>query len=87
MQSIGAMDYYTIRVTGHLAGRGLALFDGFTATLLPTGETVLVGQVSDQAALQGVLRRIYDLGLTLVLVERTGTAADRPTGGAAADPL
>jgi hypothetical protein len=69
------MEYYTIRVTGHLAGKVLTLFDGFTVTLLPTGETLLRGQVPDQAALHGILRRIYDLGLTLMLVERTNPAA------------
>ncbi len=69
------MEHYTIRVTGHLAGKVLTLFDGFAATLLPTGETVLDGQVPDQAALHGVLRRIHDLGLTLVLVQRADPAA------------
>lgn len=74
------MEHYTIRITGHLAGKVLALFDGFTATLLPTGETVLRGHVSDQAALHGVLRRIHDLGLTLVLVQRADPDAAGPAG-------
>jgi hypothetical protein len=74
-QSIDVMEHYTIRVTGHLAGKVLALFDGFTVTLLPTGETLLEGQVPDQAALLGTLRRIHDLGLTLVLVQRADAAA------------
>lgn len=80
------MEHYTIRVTGHLVGRGLAQVDGFTATLLPTGETVLDGQVLDQAALYGVLRRIYDLGLTIVLVERKSSTGAGPPRRAAPDP-
>lgn len=81
------MEHYTIRVTGHLAGKVLSLFDGFEATLLPTGETVLDGQVPDQAALHGVLRRIHDLGLTLVLVQRADPAAAPQAGLTAPEAL
>jgi hypothetical protein len=74
------MEWYAIRVKGHLAGKGLSLFEGLTATLLPSGETLLTGQVPDQAALHGILRRIHDLGLTLVLVQQTaaGDPASAP---------
>jgi hypothetical protein len=34
------------------------------------GETLLSGQVPDQAALQGILRKIHDLGMVLVSVQR-----------------
>ena len=34
------------------------------------GETVLTGQVADQAALHGLLTQIRDLNLTLLSVER-----------------
>lgn len=64
------METYAIRINGHLSGKRLASFDGLTATLLPSGETLLVGPVADQAALHGLLRRISDMGLTLVLVQR-----------------
>ncbi len=36
------------------------------------GETVLVGEVLDQAALYGVLARLRDLGLPLVSVRHLG---------------
>lgn len=68
------MEWYAIRVRGHLAGKGLSLFEGLTATLLPSGETLLTGQLPDQAALHGILRRIHDLGLTLVLVQQAESA-------------
>ena len=58
------MEYYDIIVKGHLGDKRLGYFDGFDATLLPTGETLLVGPVTDQAALHGVLRRIGELRST-----------------------
>lgn len=63
------MDFYEIRVKGHISPKRMQRFEGFTATLLPTGETVLIGQVADQGALHGILRSICDLGLTLLLVQ------------------
>jgi hypothetical protein len=35
------------------------------------GETRLTGMVADQAALHGLLRKLRDLGLTLVAVTRS----------------
>ncbi len=63
------MNFYEIRVKGHISPKRMQRFEGFTATLLPTGETVLLGQVADQVALHGILRSICDLGLTLLLVQ------------------
>jgi hypothetical protein len=37
-----------------------------------SGETLLNGPVADQAALHGVLNRIHSLGLSLLLVARSG---------------
>jgi hypothetical protein len=41
-----------------------------TITLQPNGDTLLTGPVIDQAALHGVLKRIRDLGLPLISIER-----------------
>ena len=35
------------------------------------GDTTLTGEVTDQAALHGLINRVRDLGLTLVAVERS----------------
>jgi hypothetical protein len=61
---------YELWVEGHLDARWLPWFDGLELTHLADGETRLRGPVADQAALHGLLARIRDLNLTLVLVQR-----------------
>jgi hypothetical protein len=61
---------YEIRLKGHLEYRWAAWFEGLTITLEDTGDTLLTGQVVDQAALHGVLRRVRDLGMPLISVSR-----------------
>jgi len=59
---------YAIRVAGHLGAEWTEWFDGMTVTPTADGDTVLSGVVADQAALHGLLRRVRDLGLTLMAV-------------------
>ncbi|HET6262686.1 MAG TPA: hypothetical protein VFG99_10690 [Chloroflexia bacterium] len=59
---------YEIRIKGHLDSRWAARFEGMTLTLADNGDTLLTGQVVDQAALHGLLRRVRDLGIPLVSV-------------------
>lgn len=61
--------HYRIRIRGHLDQRWIEWFDGFKMQCMGE-DTVLTGVVSDQAALHGVLAKIRDLGLVLILVER-----------------
>ena len=74
---------YEIRVAGRLDARWSAWFDTFALVSTDDGVTVLEGQVADQAALHGVLRRLADLGLPLISVIPTGASdpagARRPT--------
>jgi hypothetical protein len=63
--------YCSMTVKGHLDERWSEWFDGLTITHLETGETTLVGPLPDQAALHGLLTKVRDLGLTLVLVQCT----------------
>lgn len=61
---------YQIRLEGHLSTQWAQEFDGLTMTLVESGETHLTGTIIDQAALHGLLKRIRDLGLTLIAVNR-----------------
>ena len=61
---------YEIRLQEHLDDHWTSWFEGLKLTAEPQGETVLSGRVPDQCALLSVLRKIHDLGLTLVSVQR-----------------
>ena len=61
---------YQIRLKGQLGSEWAEWFGGLTITLADNGETLLTGPVIDQAALYGVLKRIRDLGLPLISVNR-----------------
>ena len=58
---------YRIVVRGELSQRYVPAFDGMT---LATGEgqTTIIGPVTDQAHLHGLLDRVGDLGLELLSV-------------------
>lgn len=59
---------YEIRVRGHLDAHWASQFTGLTITLEADGTTLLTGPVIDQAALHGLLKRVRDLGMSLVSV-------------------
>jgi hypothetical protein len=59
---------YEIRLKGHLDDRWAEWFEGLTITLEDNGDTLLAGPVIDQAALHGLLRKVRDLGLSLLSV-------------------
>ncbi len=59
---------YQIRLQGHLGHQWADWFDGLTITLDDNGETLLTGPVVDQAALFGLLKKVRDLGMTLLSV-------------------
>jgi hypothetical protein len=58
-------------------------FEGLTITLEKTGHTLLTGPVVDQAALHGLLKKIRDLGMSLISVNRLepGLADAKQEGG------
>jgi hypothetical protein len=61
---------YQIRIEGHLGREWADWFEGLAITALDNGETLLTGPVVDQAALHGLLRKVRDLGIPLLLVVR-----------------
>jgi hypothetical protein len=61
---------YQIRIKGHLGHQWTDWFEGLTITLEDNGETLLTGPVIDQAALHGLLKKVRDLGLPLLSVNR-----------------
>ena len=64
------MNWYEIRVQGHLDQGWSEWFDGLTITYEPEGNTVLRGSLADEAALHGVLIKVRDLALPLLAVNR-----------------
>jgi hypothetical protein len=59
---------YQIKIKGHLDNTLAGWFDGMTVSNLEEGDTVLTGPLPDQTALQGILKQISNLGLTLISV-------------------
>jgi len=69
-QGSGQPAIYKIILRGQLSDQWSDWFDGFTITLDERGQTILAGPVVDQAALHGVLKKIRDLGIVLISVNR-----------------
>ncbi len=61
---------YEIRIQGYLDPFWSEWLDGLSVTPQDNGETLLSGCIPDQAALHGVLAKIRDLNLVLILVRR-----------------
>ena len=71
---------YEIRIRGHLDDRWAGWFEGLTLTLEQNGDTLISGQVIDQAALFGLLRKVRDTGMMLVSVQRVTASRVDPCG-------
>jgi len=70
---------YQIRIKGHLGSHWTEWYKDMTITLQEDGTTLLIGPVVDQAALYGLLRKVRDLGLPLLSVNRIQPGeADEP---------
>jgi len=71
---------YRIRVRGHLTERLGPAFDGLA--LEPGREqTILIGEIRDQAHLYGILCQVCNLGLELVSVEEDPRGPSRLKAG------
>ncbi len=78
----GATSLYEIRVRGHLPNDWNVWFGSTAINNLATGEALLVCPVADQAALQGLIDKVFALGLTLIAVDmvEAGLRGDEPRG-------
>jgi hypothetical protein len=63
--------HYEIRVKGVLDRRWSAWFDDLQISSDGHDVTTIAGEVTDQAALHGLLAKVRDLGLELLAVHRT----------------
>ena len=61
---------YQIRIEGHLDDQWTDWFGGMTISLEQNGDTLMTGKIVDQAALFGLLKKVRDLGLPLVSLNR-----------------
>ncbi len=64
---------YQIKVKANLDMKWSDWFDGFSIMPQTDDETLLTGPVADQSALHGLLAKVRDLGLPLLLVKRVGS--------------
>jgi hypothetical protein len=72
---------YQVRIKGHLGRQWTAWFGGLTLTLEDNGDTLLTGPVADQAALHGLLKKVRDLGIPLLSVNRVEASQAQASEG------
>jgi len=60
--------FFEIYVKGHLDESWSDWLEGLEVKLLENGDMILYGHIGDQAALMGVLNKLYGLNLTLLSV-------------------
>lgn len=70
---------YQIRIEGQLGSQWTDWFDGLSITPEADGRTLLSGPVPDQPALYGLLKKVRNLGMSLVSVNLVDSAqSDAP---------
>ena len=65
-------EYFEIHVKGQLDESWSDWLEGLEVKLLDNDEMILSGYVADQAALMGVLNKLYGLNLALLSVSEVG---------------
>jgi hypothetical protein len=79
-QSMHVDESYEIKLKGHLDESWADWFDGLTFTHESDGTTTLRGEIIDQAALHGLLKKIRDLGMPLLSVNRVESKQNDASG-------
>ena len=67
---------YIVMINGHLSEPLTSWFEGLDVIPMPAGNTLIVGNDLDQAALFGLLLCIRDLGIQLILASRRDLQVD-----------
>jgi len=70
---------YRIELQSNIDSDWSAWLGNFELTHTGAGHTILNGEVADQAALHGLLARIRDLGIPILLVARLHPAGAKYT--------
>lgn len=73
---------YEIKIKGHLDESWSDWFEGLAFSYGSDGTTTLSGEIFDQAALHGLLKKIRDLGMPLLSVNRHGSDQSDTPGSA-----
>ena len=68
----GQSNYYQIYVQGYLGKNWSEWLQAFQIQYKDNGITVLTGPVIDQAALRGLLDRLFDLGISILFLRQLG---------------
>ncbi len=76
-ETAGQPVIYQIRIAGHLNPQWTGWFGDMSITLLEEGDTLLTGPVPDQAALFGLLKKVRNLGMALLSVNRVEEAQNQ----------
>lgn len=64
---------YEIQIKGHLSAAWVDYFNDTTITQIETNTTQFTCMLADQADLHALLRKIRDLGLELISIQRITT--------------
>ncbi len=68
---------YQIRIQGQIDESWSDWLGGLAITPQPDGETLLSGSIVDQAALHGILDRLYAMNLTILSVVQVRSASEK----------
>jgi len=70
---------YRIELQSEVEGDWSEWLGGLTLQHTADGRTILTGTLADQCALHGLLARIRDLGIPILLLARLDLAEDSPS--------
>ena len=62
-------DFCELVVKGHLDIDWSEWFEGLTIIHSDDGETMLTGQIRDQTALYGIITKVRDMGLSIIMIK------------------